>query len=568
MCSNIFAANLEGAYKLSISTINTNCADDPNGSATVVVTGGSAPYTYEWSSGDKTPTAANLVAGSYHLTVTDATGVMEVGHTHIEATNKLEVTFNQREISCANVKDGKVVAIPQGGIPPYTYLWADGSNQSALSDIGGGMYMVTVTDAAGCRGEAVVMLEEPEPLRIKAHYAHISCGAEADGFMDVIASGGAGNYSFVWELDGQGGTRREGLKAGLYSVTVTDGNGCTAMICPEIKQSQPPILSTTIMPETCPGEGDGRGYISANGDSPPYRYDWPNGETTKSFALNLSPGTYPVTVTNFRNCEAVIDVVVGQAGGGFGFVVDTDGVTCGNGANGQAAVRITGGVAPFTYEWVRKSDNATISTEVSVSTLTPGEYEVLVSDANGCFGKQDILLVAQELPTITASAIVGQVCFGEKTGSASATASGGGGNYTFEWSNGQTGSVIENLGVGNYEVTVVDGNGCEATTTVSISESAQMIISEQVKDLICYQVPQGEISVNVVGGSGTYTYAWSNGGTTVSINNLLAGTYFLTVTDTEGCETIKGITVNEPPAIILTPTVTNAVPLPLLIICR
>ena len=558
MCSNVFAASKEGPIKLSVSTLNTNCADDPHGSATVVVTGGTTPYTYNWSNGNKTSSATNLVAGSYHLTVTDADGATETGHAYIEATNKLEITFNQRAISCTNVKDGKVVAVPQGGTPPFTYTWANGSNQSALSDIGGGMYMVTVTDATGCQGEAVVMLEEPDPLRIKANYAHVSCGEEADGYMDVIASGGVGDYSFVWELDGQGGTHREGLKAGLYSVTVTDGNGCTAMICPEIMQSQPPILSTTIVPETCPGEGDGRGYISANGDSPPYRYEWPNGESALSFALNLAPGTYPVTVTNFRDCEAVIDVVVGQAGGGFGFVVETNGTTCGNAPNGQATVRITGGVGPFNYEWVRKSDNATISNAESVSTLSPGEYEVLVSDANGCFGKQDILLVANELPQITATATIGQVCFGEKTGAASVSATGGGGNYRFEWSNGETGQMIENLGAGNYTVTVVDGNGCEATTAITISESPEMIITEQVKDLICHNVPQGEIGVSVSGGSWNYTYAWSNNETTSSINNVSAGTYFVTVTDSDGCQTIKGINVSQPPAIVLTPSVTNA----------
>ncbi len=558
MCSSVFAANFEDPLRLSVSATKTNCATDPNGSATVVVTGGTAPYTYEWSNGGETATINNLVADGYHVTVVDALGAKANAHVMVEAINKLLVTFNQRAISCAGVKDGKVVVVPQGGIPPFTYLWADGSNQSSLTDLEGGMYMVTVTDANGCRAEAATMLPAPDPLRIKANYFHVSCGAEADGSMNVIASGGAGNYSFVWELDGQGGTRREGLKPGLYSVTVTDGNGCTTMICPEILQSQPPALSTTIVPETCPGEGDGRAYITANGDSPPYRYEWPNGESNLSFAVNLTPGTYPVTVTNYRNCAAVVDLVVGQAGGGFGFVVETNGKTCGNAANGQAAVRITGGVAPFNYQWVRKSDNATISTSENVSTLTPGEYEVLVSDANGCFGKQDILLVANELPTITATTINGQVCFGEQTGSATVSASGGSEPYAFEWFNGETGQTIENLSAGNHSVTVVDGNGCQATAVVAISESPQIVITEQVKDLPCHNTPGGEITATVTGGSGSYTYAWSNGGSASSISDILAGTYFVTITDSDGCQAIKGITINEPPALVLVGTSTSA----------
>ncbi len=556
--SNVLAANDDGPLWLSMSATNTNCADDPNGSATVEPKGGTAPFTYRWQNGETTATINNLVAGGYSVTVVDASGIEDNSFISVQATNKLVLNFNERIISCAKGTDGKLVAVPQGGTAPFTYLWSNGSNQSALENLGQGVYKVTVTDATGCRGEAETFLKDPEPLRIKANYAHISCGEEADGFMDVIASGGAGDYTFFWALDSLGGTHREGLKPGEYSVTVTDGNGCTTFICPEIMPSQPPVLSTTIVPETCPGEGDGRGYISANGDSPPYRFDWPNGESELSFALNLSPGTYPVTVTNFRNCTNVIDVVIGQAGGGFGFVVETTGFTCGDAPNGQATVVITGGVGPFKYQWVRISDNATISEAESVANFTPGEYEVLVSDANGCFGKQDVLFSAKELPTITATTINSQVCFGESTGSASVSATGGEGSYSFEWFNGTTGQTIENLPAGNHGVTVTDGNGCSAATTVSITESPEMVISEQVKDLRCHNTPEGEIAVMVTGGSGIYTYAWSNNATAASITNLLAGTYFVTVTDSDNCQAVKEITVNEPPAIVLETSSTNA----------
>ena len=346
---------------INLSAERTNCPNDPNGSATVTALGGKSPYSYNWSNGGTTATISNLIAGGYFITVTDAMGSTITSHVAVEATNILELRFDQRAITCFNQNDAKVVAIPEGGLPPYTYLWGDGTNRSFIENVGPGRYEITVTDANGCRAEETVDVITPEQLKIEAEFANVSCGAEADGFMNVSASGGAPPYFYVWELDGQGGTHREGLAPGLYSVTVTDANGCTNMICPEITQSQDPLLSASSIPETCPGEGDGRGTVTANGDSPPYTYQWPNNESDFGTAFNLSPGSYIVTVTNFRNCSSTIEVVVEQAGGGFGFEVATNGATCGNEANGAAAVEILGGVAPFSYQWVNENTNTVIS---------------------------------------------------------------------------------------------------------------------------------------------------------------------------------------------------------------
>ncbi|MEM6319322.1 MAG: PKD domain-containing protein [Bacteroidota bacterium] len=543
---------------VSLSATTTDCANDANGTATATATGGKTPYSYKWSNSGTTATITNLVAGGYFVTVTDALGAEANSHVTVLATNQLQLTFDQSSIRCANQTDGKVVAIPQGGQAPYTYLWEDGTTSPTLTGIRPGMYMITVTDANGCRAEQGVMVMEPDPLRLRANYVHVSCGEEADAYMEVIASGGVEPYSFVWELDGKGGTRRENLKPGLYSVTVTDANGCTNMICPEIKQATPPLLSVTTQPETCPGEGDGRAYISAVGDSPPYTYQWPNQETQFSFFTQLTNGTYVVTVTNFRNCSATVEFTVGQAGGGFGFIVDSDGIACGSGANGEASVVMTGGVAPFTFQWVNKTNSEVISSDSTVSILAPGGYEVLVTDANGCFGKRDVLIVEKPLPTVTATATVGKVCFGENTGEATATASGGEGDYTYSWSDGQIEATASNLGGGMYTVTVIDGNGCTATDEVIIEENSQLVINERVTNLLCNDIAGGEIVANVTGGTAPYNFLWSNGETTNDLRNIKAGTYFLTVTDSENCQIVKGINIDQPTPIVLVLTSENA----------
>ncbi|MFK7978997.1 MAG: gliding motility-associated C-terminal domain-containing protein [Saprospiraceae bacterium] len=561
MVSDSFAtesAALEGPLTIAISTQNTSCAADLHGSATVTALGGKLPYVYEWSNGATTAALTNLVEGSYFVTVTDALGSKKNSVAIIKASNRLKLRFDQQSIQCAGQTDGKVVAIPEGGIAPFTYEWEDGTRKSFLEGVRGGMYEITVTDANGCRAEDWVMVVEPEELRVDAFYYHVSCGATADGLMEVTASGGTGTYTYFWALDGKGGTKRTDLAPGAYSVTVTDANGCTAMICPEIIASKTPLLSASSNPETCPGEGDGTGTVTANGDSPPYVYQWPNNESPYSTAFNLTAGTYMVTVTNFRECSATVEVVVGQAGGGFGFVVESNGMICGNAANGQANVRITGGVGPFKYEWIDENTNTVVSTEERVNNLTPGNYEVRVSDANGCFGQRDILLIEKPVPTISATTLNSRVCFGEKTGAAVATAAGGEGDFTYEWSNGQKGANANNLAGGTYQVTATDGNGCQATTSVVIIDNAPVNINEAVNKPLCHNGKSGSIIVNVSGGSGDYAYRWSNGATTEDVNNLLSGTYFLTVTDKDGCQAIKGITIDQPTLMSLEVTTTNA----------
>jgi gliding motility-associated-like protein len=556
-----FAINeplLENALTLTFTAENTGCGNDPSGSATVEVKGGIYPYTYKWSNGGTTATIKNLIAGNYFVTVTDAKGLKKNGHVWVEATNVLKLKIDQKELKCANDTNGRIQVTPKAGVGPYTYEWSTGATKSYIDNLGEGMYMVTVTDANGCRGEERIMFMAPNPLRIKAHYAHISCGESADGFMQVIASGGTAPYTFVWELDGKGGTERSNLKPGLYSVTVTDANGCTNMICPEIRDAKPPSLVYSSYPETCPGEGNGQATITPNGDSPPYRIEWPEGVHAQHVnAYNLTKGIYTVTVTNFRNCSATIDVEIGQAGGGFGFVLESNGIACG-GEAGKAAVIMKGGVAPFKYEWKNEDTGSIISNNKEVNDLTPGNYSVLVSDANGCFGKRDLLIAAKPAPNVEVMAIKGAVCFGEKTGAAFATATGGEGVYTYKWSNGVNGDSIANLSGGIYTVTVMDGNGCTDTKSIEIMEYPPLAIAEKVTNIECFEEPGGRIVANASGGAGGYTYLWSNGATTNAIQDLKAGTYFVTATDSVGCQISKGINIEQPPKVVITVETENA----------
>ncbi|MEM1123543.1 MAG: SprB repeat-containing protein, partial [Bacteroidota bacterium] len=243
----------EGPLTVSMKSSKTSCPNDPAGSATATVAGGKSPYTYEWSNGGNTATISNLIASGYYVTVTDALGAEKTAFVTVEATNELQIAFDLMAIACANQTDGKIVANPQGGVAPYIYQWDNGNSTSTLDGVGAGMYMVTITDANGCRAEEAVNVTAPDPLRVTADIFHVSCGATADGSMTVNVSGGVAPYTFLWDFDKKGGASRTGLKAGHYAVWVTDANGCEGYICPKIIQSQPPILTSSARPETCPG---------------------------------------------------------------------------------------------------------------------------------------------------------------------------------------------------------------------------------------------------------------------------------------------------------------------------
>ncbi len=463
----------------------------------------------------------------------------------------MQLSFTIRHLLCWDDLDGKVTVHVEGGIPPYSYNWDTGAQTAAVGGLAVGWYRVTVTDTNGQTAEGMADVQAPEELQITAIYTEVSCGATNDAYMEVRASGGTAPYTYLWEMGG-GGDRRENLGPGLYSVTITDANGCQAMICPEITQSVPPGLTVSVRDETCPGANDGRITVTPSGNSPPYRYEWSGGVAgdQNSTAFNLAPGTYTITVTNFRNCSSVAEATVG---GGFGFSVTTNGATCGSSSNGQATVNIMGGTDPYTYNW------STGNTSASVNDLPPGTHTVMVTDANGCSGTQSVTITSKPMPSVTITTTDSRVCAGMQSSTATAIATGGEGDYTYQWSNGQNGTNITGLGEGNYTVTVTDANGCQASASIYISEMSPVHISEQITHVLCPGESTGVISITATGGSNNgFIYNWAHGTTGNVISGVTAGNYTVTVTDAAGCSASKTMTVHQPTPIKINVTTTNS----------
>ena len=220
-------------------------------------------------------------------------------------------------------------------------------------------------------------------------------------------------------------------------------------------------------------------------------------------------------------------------------------VSCNGGADGSATATATGGTAPYIYLW----SNA--ATPATVTGLAAGNYSVTVTDANGCSSVQNVTITEPNALTGSISSQTNVACNGGTDGSATATATGGTAPYTYLWSNASTTATATGLAAGNYNVTITDANGCTTNVSnINITEPTALTssISSQT-NVACNGASTGAATVTANGGTAPYTYLWSNAATTATATGLVAGTYTVTVTDANGCNSAQNVTISEPAAI-------------------
>ena len=373
------------------------------------------------------------------------------------------------------------------------------------------------------------------PLTISTSSVNASCG-NADGSASVTIISGKSPYTYFWS-NGASTSSATNLISGSYTVSVTDANGCSQTASIIINDAGAATLKTSSTDESC-GKADGSATVTATGGTAPYTYLWSNGASTSS-ATNLIAGTYTVKVTDANGCASNATVTINSVGAATLSSSTTD-ASCGQ-ANGTATITATGGVAPFTYLWSNGQTSAT------ASNLASGSYSVTVTDKNGCVSTTTVTVSDIGGATLYATT-VDAVC-GQANGSATVTASGGMYPYTYLWSNGQTTKKAKNLVAGTYSVTVTDANGCASTISVIVNDIGAATLATTTIDASCGQA-NGSATVSASGGVAPYTYLWSDGQTSTTASNLIAGNYSVTVTDSKGCVSTASITINDVTAAI------------------
>ncbi|PHI18402.1 hypothetical protein CEQ90_18035, partial [Lewinellaceae bacterium SD302] len=524
------------------------CFGDDDGELTVVAMGGTPDYTYEWDAaagGQMTATATGLTAGTYSVTVTDANGCEEITTGTITEPTDLTATTTTTDVGCNGEATGTATVVAMGGTPDYTYLWDDAAAQTmaTATDLVAGTYSVTVTDANGCTEVATATVEEASDLTASVEDAVVLCFGDDDGELTVVAMGGTPDYTYEWDAaaGGQTTATATGLVAGTYSVTVTDANGCEEIATGTITEPTDLTASVEDAVVLCFGDDDGELTVVAMGGTPDYTYEWDvaaGGQTTAT-ATGLVAGTYSVTVTDANGCEEIATGTITEPTDLTATIEDAV-VLCFGDDDGELTVVAMGGTPDYTYEWDAAAGGQTTATATG---LVAGTYSVTVTDANGC---EEITTGTITEPTdLTATTTTTDVgCNGEATGTATVVAMGGTPDYTYLWDDAaaQTMATATGLVAGTYSVTVTDANGCTEVATATVEEASELEIGVDpvITDVTCLGGSDGSIMITVTGGTGDYTYLWSNDSTTANLIDITAGTYNVTVTDEAGCDVVGG----------------------------
>jgi hypothetical protein len=438
---------------------NVSCFGTASGSATALA-GGVAPFTYEWSNGATAEAISNLSAGTYTVVVTDAEGCTATAEAVISQPSALILNATATAQTAPGVNDGTATASLNGGTPGYSYLWSNGATTETIENLTPGAYTVTATDANGCTQiQTVTVNEFGCALSAAISGQQISCYGASDGVASITLNNATEPYSYEWS-NGENTQSITGLAPGLYAVTATDENGCA--VISSISIQEPPVLNpnATSTSETSQGGANGTATANPTGGTEPYSYIWNTGATSASIT-GLPSANYSVTVTDANGCSAVQTVPVAPFACAMGASVSSSNVSCFGENNGQATVVISAGLSPFSYSWSNGGTTAT------ASGLAPGIYTVTINDAVNCGAEAQVLITEPSLLEVAATGVTNALC-GEASGAVSVAATGGNGNYSFQWSNGTASASLENLAPGSYTVSVTDANECLAILAVTV----------------------------------------------------------------------------------------------------
>jgi hypothetical protein len=531
-----------------------SCGGVADGGVFISVTGGVLNYSYAWSNGSVTEDIDGVVAGNYTVTVTDANFCTVSNSYTVNEVPSLQLSSTVVDVLCNGDATGSINLIVLGGTPVHTYAWSNGGVTQDLSGLIAGTYTVTVSDGSGCTETTSAVIAEPAaPLGLSTTVTPVACFGGNTGSINLTVTGGTGGYSYNWS-NGFSGEDPTGLIAGTYTVTVSDANLCSEITSAIVTQPAAAIgLSITTTSVACFGGNTGSINLTVTGGTAGYSYNWSNGFIGED-PTGLIAGTYTVTVTDANLCTATTSAIVTQPAAALGLSTSTTPVACFGGNNGSINLSVTGGTAGYTYNW----SNGFIGEDPT--GLIAGTYTVTVSDANLCTATTSASITQPAAPIGLSTSTTAVACFGGNTGSINLTVTGGTSGYTYNWSNGFIGEDPTGLIAGTYTVTVSDANLCTATTSATITQPAAAIsLSTSTTSITCFGGNNGSINLTVSGGTGGYTYNWSNGFSGEDPSGLIAGTYTVTVSDANLCTATTSATVTQPAATISLSTATTSV---------
>jgi gliding motility-associated-like protein len=537
---------------LRLDSTNILCYGNSTGTVSATVTGGRSPYLYIWTpSVGVTPNLTAQPAGTYALTVNDASGCAISGTVHITQPSQLTSSAVSTNLTGAGTHDGTISLITTGGAPSYTYASVPAvSGLPNATGLDTGIYIIHVCDANNCCVYDTAHITGPPPINVIATIINDSCFGQCNGQISVTASGGVGPYTFRWNTTPvTNSDTARGLCAGGYTVTITDANGIS--VSNTYPVTAPPALTDRIDSTliTCNGANNGGLNENVFGGTPPYTIVWTPGGSNP--LTGLAPGTYSVQVTDAVGCTLTDQASLGQPPLLAAVVDSTYPATCFSYANGRAVISVTGGTAPYTIVWTGSN-----STDTVANDLAAGSHTANITDSHGCTTSVSVNIT--EPLQLTASVSTAPAhCTTSNDGTASALASDGTPPYLYAWDNAPGGPTQNGLSSGSHTLLVTDAAGCIVNTPFSIATQYVLQLDMDSTPVTCHNGNDGTATVTTLNGGSVATYQWSSGTNLNPATGLTAGYAAVTVTDIYGCIANDSILITEPTEVYVLPQFTN-----------
>ncbi|MBP1668629.1 MAG: C-terminal target protein, partial [Bacteroidetes bacterium] len=527
------------------SITKPTCYNASDGAIDITVTGGTAPegYSYAWTTrggSGVNPTQqdqSGISAGWYIVTVKDDNTCSVKDSFEVVQPSRILFTGSiVTNVATPPGNNGSVIPAVSGGTSPYAYAWTGPgsytSTEDTITGLGGGNYMLEITDDHSCNGDTVFLVyEEGVMIATVSSKTDVTCYGQDDGTAVISILSGEPPFNYQWSdmapfPSSDTFNIRTGMSKGTYYITVTDNNSNTTSTSVFI-DGPSAALSLLLQPTDLRCYHDNSGVIdlTVQGGTHPYDIRW-NIPNEGEDLVNIPQGNYFVWVTDAHGCTENGSASVDEPDPFSVTISEDKSIYCFGDKTGELTAHPVGGIPPYTYTW---DDPGNQSTQTAYE-LEAGFYNVIVTDLNECHATkgQELYEPAPIIVTATHSNVT---CTGADDGQIAPTVSGGSVPYNYLWSNGETSMVASDLPPGNYGLRVTDYYNCkDSSLSVVITEPDEITIVSQVSD-------SNTITVTAEGGTPPLVYTLNGGSpqATGEFVDLPNDTYTVEVDDANNC---------------------------------
>lgn len=528
---------------------------------------GAPSYTVNWYDGSSTlvgtgltlnvcPTSTTTYTGEAVYQHCDGSQVIVTDQVTLNVTGGFTTSQTNTPESCAGNCDGEVTVTANGGTPPYSFDIGNGNQANgSFTGLCAGNYTVTVSDGGGCNGTVNVVIGSGGTISVTEAYTDETCMGADDGTITLVGSGGTQPYGYDI---GFGPPNTTGVFTNLppnnYNYTVIDPSQCPTTGVITIAAGPNCCAMTNTDSSTdplCNGACDGTITLTESNGNAPVTFSIDNGTTTQATGdfTGLCAGTYDILITDANNCQYTDQVTLTDPPILSTSAIATD-ANC-NVCDGTVTITAQGGDGgPYLFS---VDSGITFQNSGNFTNICPGDIDVIVEDASGCWAGTATNINQISGPAITGFQSTDATCNGACDGSIDITATGAD-QYSVDGINYQVSPSFIGLCAGTYDAIAEDANGCQAIQQIIISEPSAVTFNVDITFTLCNGSCDGSIEVTANGGTPPYQYSNDNGGTFQGNNiftNLCAGSYDLVVTDANGCTVSKTEDVLEPTALTL-----------------